>query len=684
MYADTLSWDVAGRRTSIAYPTVLGGGQAWYSYAANGDLSAVAAFGQSTTYMVSNRGELLRRTYAGGQTQALTYDSDGRMIGDTVKNGADFWRAQRFFYDARGLRTSMTNTVPGVGNRGTEANVYDHLGQLTSSSTETWAPGFPLVSSTNTYVLDAFGNMAKRSGAEASIGYVNGYYHSQSTDNNGAEWNWYVPGTGRLWYTKNFANPDTTGQVEGGGGRPAAMNRYDSAGNLIWTGLAVLHEDRASGFDWGKAHGQSERRMYYGPDGKLRAVDARALSRTPWAAAGTGARGFARSFEEYRYDALGRRVATMFEQTCDDDFEHNRDNAPCRTSGIRRTIWDGSQELGELQLPTGQIENDTHVGQGSLSTAKNLAPFFGAVAYLFDGQVDRPLAVKRLRYSNLNSSNVIVPQSAFVYYPIWNVQGAAPFAAPGSPLVTECPLETVGGAKVTCVHLVFDQNPLAYRDVSTVWRKSWQGTLLQDKVGAGGLMFRRNRYYDSKSGRFTQEDPIGLAGGLNLYGYANGDPINLSDPFGLSADTLSSDMKGKLGDACSVADCSKVNVVTPDDIDNPIDALIMMGVTNNERALTLGNRMYFPRGLNAESSEDVALVAHELTHVFQYQILSAMQGSAKGFATYMSAGIVDQARYSLGLGNPYTGSGLLEPMASAVDRCFSRGSCAGSVFTPPR
>ena len=38
---------------------------------------------------------------------------------------------------------------------------------------------------------------------------------------------------------------------------------------------------------------------------------------------------------------------------------------------------------------------------------------------------------------------------------------------------------------------------------------------------------------DPPTGQFTQEDPTGLAGGLNLYGFAGGDPINFSDPFGL-------------------------------------------------------------------------------------------------------------------------------------------------------
>jgi len=44
--------------------------------------------------------------------------------------------------------------------------------------------------------------------------------------------------------------------------------------------------------------------------------------------------------------------------------------------------------------------------------------------------------------------------------------------------------------------------------------------------------------YDPAARQFTQPDPIGLAGGLNLYGYAGGDPINRSDPFGLSPETL--------------------------------------------------------------------------------------------------------------------------------------------------
>jgi hypothetical protein len=50
---------------------------------------------------------------------------------------------------------------------------------------------------------------------------------------------------------------------------------------------------------------------------------------------------------------------------------------------------------------------------------------------------------------------------------------------------------------------------------------------------ASGLLYKRNRYYSPETGQFTQTDPIGIAGGLNTYGFVAGDPISYSDPYGL-------------------------------------------------------------------------------------------------------------------------------------------------------
>lgn len=47
-----------------------------------------------------------------------------------------------------------------------------------------------------------------------------------------------------------------------------------------------------------------------------------------------------------------------------------------------------------------------------------------------------------------------------------------------------------------------------------------------------GLYYYRARYYDPALKRFTQEDPIGLAGGLNQYSYVGGAPTMYSDPSG--------------------------------------------------------------------------------------------------------------------------------------------------------
>ncbi|ODC04425.1 hypothetical protein BFW38_13670 [Terasakiispira papahanaumokuakeensis] len=48
-----------------------------------------------------------------------------------------------------------------------------------------------------------------------------------------------------------------------------------------------------------------------------------------------------------------------------------------------------------------------------------------------------------------------------------------------------------------------------------------------------GLYYNRHRYYDPQQGRYITQDPIGLKGGTNLYGYV-GDPTSAIDPLGLT------------------------------------------------------------------------------------------------------------------------------------------------------
>src|SRR5690606_10817290 len=61
-----------------------------------------------------------------------------------------------------------------------------------------------------------------------------------------------------------------------------------------------------------------------------------------------------------------------------------------------------------------------------------------------------------------------------------------------------------------------------------------------DRSAPTGLDYAINRTYDSKQGRFTQVDPIGMSAAslaapqtLNTYTYCGNDPVNYTDPSGL-------------------------------------------------------------------------------------------------------------------------------------------------------
>jgi len=70
-------------------------------------------------------------------------------------------------------------------------------------------------------------------------------------------------------------------------------------------------------------------------------------------------------------------------------------------------------------------------------------------------------------------------------------------------------------------------------------RLYWKGLMWEGDIV--GLYYMRNRWYDPEIGRFVSEDPIGVAGGANLYAFGGNDPVNEIDPSGTSGDDFQPD-----------------------------------------------------------------------------------------------------------------------------------------------
>jgi len=87
-----------------------------------------------------------------------------------------------------------------------------------------------------------------------------------------------------------------------------------------------------------------------------------------------------------------------------------------------------------------------------------------------------------------------------------------------------------------------------------------------------GLCWNLWRYYDPEIGRYLRVDPIGLAGGINLFVYVGNNPINRIDPYGevtctysISDKKLSCIIKGKCGDDILISCDAKSGNNDPND-----------------------------------------------------------------------------------------------------------------------
>jgi RHS repeat-associated protein len=130
----------------------------------------------------------------------------------------------------------------------------------------------------------------------------------------------------------------------------------------------------------------------------------------------------------------------------------------------------------------------------------------------------------------------------------------------------ERPVATLHGKDVYAIHADHRGAPLAVTDTGRrpVWQAAvdpWgraavtRAGLVLNLRGSNqyydaetGLHYNTHRYYDPASGRYLSADPLGQAGGLNLYAFAGNDPLSSVDPLGLQSKTAGEVASMSFGD----------------------------------------------------------------------------------------------------------------------------------------
>ncbi len=127
----------------------------------------------------------------------------------------------------------------------------------------------------------------------------------------------------------------------------------------------------------------------------------------------------------------------------------------------------------------------------------------------------------------------------------------SPLAVDGKILCTPDPPITINGSfylldSSSCVTHVINANTslvtlaVNYNGDGNNSVASGGGYNLEHKMGSGyeypsvELVYFRNRWYNLSTGRFCSEDPLADIDHANLYLYCGNDPVNRSDPYGLS------------------------------------------------------------------------------------------------------------------------------------------------------
>ena len=549
------TYDLRGRRTSVkdgngkttqyAYDdadrlvsvTDAAGNATTYSYDTESNLTNIIdAANHTTTFSYDSMRRVISTTFPSGLSETYAYDPVSNLSGKNDRNGKTISygydelhrllsksfpdsTAVNYAYDISSNLTQVTDPT------GTDGFTYDYLNRLTQTSIQySFLSGQTL---TNKYTYDAASNRVSFTNPQGGVTHYA-----------------YDP-LNRLSSVIDFANRTFGFSYDflsrrTGLTRPNGVNttyNYDSMSRL----LSVLHQSGSTTLD-------GDSYTYDGAGNRI--------SKTPLPGALTYTYGYDPIYEllqatrssdghiteKYTYDAVGNRLTspgapytynTSNELTAREGVPYTYDNdgnTLTKGSGTGTTTyaWDFENRLASVTLPA----------SGGTITFKydpfgrriyKAAPA-GTTMYVYDGAnaveelTGTGTVDERYTFGPGTDEPLVGQRQPLIFY----------YEADGLGSVTS--LTNPTGA----VAATYTYDSFGFITNSTGTATNWYRYTARQFDSATGLYYDRARYYDPIAGRFLNEDPIGLAGGINAYPYAENLPTTLNDPSGLSGQDSSS------------------------------------------------------------------------------------------------------------------------------------------------
>ena len=478
------------------------------------------------TYVLDENERVVAATNLEGQVMAREYlvgdfvASETRFDGTTVQCGYDIDGNQTsiaypgetlsFSYDGDGLMLSASNSVGAVSNEyddatgwltasrgadGTEVSYTRRNGGSVASITS--------AAGTTSYAFDAAGrktHVASPSGSFA-LGYCGWNGKLAAVTNAGGfvveyEYDVMDRATNISWKTASGA---TLGGFE---------YEYDAVGRIVSRSRAIGSNafDRAYAYD-DLDRLASDGGVTYTYDAAGNRTTRTENGSTVTYTLGVGDRLASWTGGSYTYDFAGNvtRIERDGRPTLELAWNSQYQLVSVATNGVFAESY-AYDALGR-RVSTTTLEGTTrHVYDDGWQVIADLDANGDVVAsYVWGDGIDRLLAVK---------------VGGASYYPLTDIQGTVwGYVDSQNNVVARWQYDAWGNVVDEFVS-VLELASLRYRFQCREWS------------AATGLVNFRMRWYDAETGRWLSKDPIGLNGGLNLYAFCGGSPLDRLDPKG--------------------------------------------------------------------------------------------------------------------------------------------------------